>query len=66
MAPAPIQCDALLEDGSKCREMITVSKTDYVYDRKPIVGDPATYTLLETHYHGSCPKCGQRKVVEKN
>lgn len=65
MSPAPIKCNALLEDGSQCGETMSVTKTDYVYDRKPIVGDPATYTLLETQYHGTCPKCGKRKVVER-
>jgi hypothetical protein len=60
----PITCGALLEDGSKCKEVATVSKVDYVYDRRPLVGDPATYKLKETHYHATCPLCGVRRVVE--
>jgi hypothetical protein len=60
----PIPCGALLEDGSKCKEVAAVSKVDYVYDRRPLVGDPATYTLKETHYHAVCPQCGDRRVVE--
>ena len=66
MAPASITCDARLEDGSKCSAAMTVVKTQYVYDRKPLVGDPATFTLKETHYHGTCPNCGGRTVVEKH
>jgi hypothetical protein len=64
MSPVPTTCNALLEDGSKCAEAVTVTKTHYLYDRKPIVGDPATYTLKETHYHARCPKCGEREIVE--
>jgi hypothetical protein len=60
----PICCGALLEDGSTCKEVAAVSKVDYVYDRRPLVGDPATYTLKETHYHAICPKCGDRRVIE--
>jgi hypothetical protein len=64
MSYRPIPCGALLEDGSRCTEEATVSKVDYVYDRRPLVGDPATYKLKETHYHAICPKCGDRRVVE--
>jgi len=64
MSYRPIVCGALLEDGSKCEEQAAVSKVDYVYDRRPLVGDPATYTLKETHYHAVCPKCGDRRVTE--
>lgn len=64
MAPAPTTCNALLEDGSKCKEQVTVTKTDYLYDRRPLIGEPAEYKLRETHYHAVCPKCGPRTVVE--
>ena len=64
MTAPPLTCEALLDDGSKCGETMAVTKTDYVYDRKPLVGEPATYTLLETHFHGTCPKCGERKRIE--
>ena len=60
----PIPCGALLEDGSKCNEPVKVKKTNYVYDRRPIVGEPATYKLLETHFIAVCPKCGDRKFVD--
>jgi hypothetical protein len=66
MPPAPTTCGALLEDGSKCSEAMAVIKTEYVYDRRPLVGEPATYLLRETHYLGTCPKCGERKIVESH
>jgi hypothetical protein len=64
MTRAPTTCDALLEDGSKCSEPVKVMKTNYLYDRRPLVGEPATYTLLETQFFAVCPKCGDRKFVE--
>ena len=64
MAPSPFTCDALLDDGSKCSEKVMVTKTNYVYDRRPIVSEPATYSLRETHYHAICPKCGDREFIE--
>jgi hypothetical protein len=64
MAPNPIPCGALLEDGNTCNEQASVTKVDYVYCRTPQPGDLPNYTLLETHYHAFCPKCGERKVIE--
>ena len=65
MTPAPITCDSELPDGSKCSERLAVTKTQYVYDRKPIVG-VRDYTLREIHYYAMCPRCGERQYVEKH
>jgi hypothetical protein len=64
MTPAPTTCDALLEDGGKCPEKVTLTKTHYAYDRKPLIGEPATFKLLNITYHAVCPKCGERTYSE--
>jgi hypothetical protein len=66
MPPMPITCGAQLDDGNLCDEKVTIKKTAYHYDRRPIVGEPAAFTLKETHYHSVCPKCGDRVTVEKH
>ena len=64
MAPIPITCGAELPDGNKCRELVTVTKTQYLYNRKPLVGRDPDYALKEIHYTAVCPSCGERMVVE--
>jgi hypothetical protein len=64
MAPTPISCDTDLPDGSKCKELVTVTKTQYFYNRKPLVGRDPDYALKEIHYTAVCPTCGERTVVE--
>jgi hypothetical protein len=56
-------CGALLEDGRKCSQLAAVVKTDYVYDRRPLVGEPVEFALKEVHYHIVCPTCGEHKIV---
>lgn len=45
-------------------ELVTVTKTQYLYNRKPLVGRDPDYALKEIHYTAVCPSCGERMVVE--
>src|SRR5262249_29770348 len=65
MSPTLVTCGAALSEGGQCQEQATVTKTQYVYDRAPVVGGPAHYTLREAHYTAVCPTCGERQITEK-
>lgn len=64
MAPTLITCGAQLADGRTCHESASVVKTQYVYDRKPIVGNDPDYSLKAIHYTAMCPHCGERTIIE--
>src|SRR5690349_15898913 len=64
MSQRSITCGAQLPDGSTCKEAATVTKTQYVYDRKPLVGSDPDYSLRAIHYTAVCPHCGERKIIE--
>ena len=47
-------------------EVASVIKTQYVYDRKPLVGIDPDYSLRAIHYTAVCPSCGEREIIEAN
>lgn len=61
-----IMCGTQLPDGSRCTEVASVIKTQYAYDRKPLVGSNPDYSLRAIHYAAVCPSCGGRKIIEAN
>jgi hypothetical protein len=64
MTQTTITCGGDLADGNRCDQKATVIRTQYVYDRTPVPGGPADYTLREVHFEAICPACGERKLTE--
>jgi hypothetical protein len=64
MMPRPMKCGAAIT-GGQCEELLTISGIQYVYDLEPVEGEPNSYNLNEIHYNAICPKCGERRLIEK-
>jgi hypothetical protein len=65
IAPRPVRCRNALVDGSECQKFATVTGMQCVYDRQSLPEDRSDFVLKEIHYSAMCPKCGERKLIEK-
>jgi len=66
MHPATIICDNRVRDSARCGETALVRCISYVYSREADAGSVAAGPVLrEAHYQINCPRCGQRKQIER-